>query len=143
MKKRKSKAADPAPAGKRRRSKCDPAKRGARVLYEHGERARLYAYHVIAPTMMAAVARRLGSSSVSPRDFYCGCAPSFKDGLPMCERKRPGCRFAERPEPEAIAARETRGDESKYDYHWSVALLGFRGAPLRRKRWARAGSAQG
>ncbi len=74
MKKRKSKQpnqapANLAPAGKRRRSRCDPAKRGARVLYEHGERARLFAYHVIAPTMMAAVARLLGSSSVSPSGF--------------------------------------------------------------------------
>ncbi len=52
----------------------------------------------------------------------------------MCERKKPGCRFAERPEPEALAARETREDELDYDFHWEGELLLFRGAPLRRKR---------
>lgn len=106
-------------------------------MSDYVNRASNYARHYTAAAIMAAIARRLGHPSVSPRDFYCGCAPCYRDGLPMCERERPNCRFANRPPPEVLARRETARDRRIYDSLWSLATLAYRGPALPRALWGR------
>lgn len=59
------------------------------------------------PRLQAEIARRLGAPDARPRDFYCGCKLSALDGLPVCEEKTPGCRFAGRCAAEEMDAHES------------------------------------
>jgi hypothetical protein len=110
---------------------------GKRLVSNHLNRLQEYARNYTATIIMADVARRLGSPTVSPRDFYCGCAPCYKDGLPMCERKRPDCRYANRSRPENLAARETEWDKYRYDINWSIVTTYFNGPAMPRSFWDR------
>lgn len=129
----------PASCGKRRRTLAAQAHRNAKPLAGFVNRADRFARRFTLPAALAAVARRLGRSGVSPRDFYCGCPPCFRDGLPMCLRRRPACRFANRPSPEELAARETRADEELYEIVWEIESLSYDGPALPRVWRRRAG----
>lgn len=91
------------------------------------ERFALLAHRVVLPLLLADTARRLGSSTVSPRDFHCGCAPCATDGLPVCEGAKPDCRFAGRWTPESAAAAETRDALDEYEYQWELASTAYCG----------------
>lgn len=125
------------PSRRRRTLRTRKQRRDQPVMDKYVNRAADYARHYTAAAIMAAIARRLGHPSVSPRDFYCGCPPCYRDGLPMCARRRSDCRFANRPEPEVLARRETAHDQWKYDFLWEGATLAYRGPTLPRALWGR------
>jgi hypothetical protein len=126
--------------GKRRRSRRNQnaAPKGALVAHAHSSRIAAYAQRVMAPIFLADVARQLGCPNISPRDFYCGCAPCFKDGLPICEGRRDSCRFAHRWTPAKAAAQETPDHQSFYDLCWDIAMIRYCGKALPRRSMIRS-----
>lgn len=107
------------------------------MVLDEVDKATAYAVRFVAPIIMASIARRRGLPTVSPRDFYCGCAPSYKDGLPICERRKESCRFAERKTPERLADKETPTDEQRYKEDWAFEMLFYEGPSLPRDCWDR------
>lgn len=76
----------------------------------------------ITPRLFADTARRLGARGARPRDFKCGCAPSFLDGLPLCEGRKPGCAFAGRVAGERMDAHGAPAAEARYEALYDAAL---------------------
>ncbi|MEM9618108.1 MAG: hypothetical protein AAF936_09125 [Pseudomonadota bacterium] len=99
------------------------------ALAERGPSDRIasFAQQVLLPVFLADVARQLGHPNMSPRDFYCSCAPCLKDGAPICEGRRSDCRFAGRWTPDRAAAQETAAHEARYKACWEVAMMRYRG----------------
>jgi hypothetical protein len=94
---------------------------------DEGRRFALLSHRVVLPLLLSETARRLGSPIVSPKDFYCGCAPCAADGLPICEGVKPACRFAARWTPEKAAAAETGDVLDEYDFQWGLAAMSYCG----------------
>ncbi len=116
---------------KRKRGKILEARlrRGpARLRHmDEGRRFPLLAHRVVLPLLLSETARRLGSPIVSPKDFYCGCAPCAADGLPICEGVKADCRFAGRWTPQKAAAAETSDVLDEYDFQWGLASMCYCG----------------
>lgn len=110
---------------KRGRLLKDRIRKGAVRLrhVEEGQRFSLLVHRVILPVLLADVARRLGSQSISPKDFQCGCAPCAADGLPICEGVKKDCRFAGKWTPESAAHAETRDALDAFDFQWEAACV--------------------
>lgn len=83
--------------------------------------------NILRPALLAETARRLGSPAVAPRDFFCGCPPCAKDGLPVCEGLKPGCRFRGRWTKERAAAAETAKILNEYEYQWEIVSMHYSG----------------
>ena len=78
--------------------------------------------NVVVPRLFADIARRLGSRDVRPADFRCFCAPSHLDGLPVCEGKKPNCRFADRAGDQMRAMHLADKDKARYDAVFDAAM---------------------
>ncbi len=83
--------------------------------------------NVMTPVLLAETARRLGSPAVEPRDFFCGCLPCAKDGLPICQQVKPDCRFKNRWSEESAAATETGHVLNTYEYAWESVCIIYSG----------------
>lgn len=94
---------------------------------EEARRFTLLTHRVVLPLLLADTARRLGAPAVSPRDFYCGCAPCAADGLPICEGVKRDCRFAGRWTPERAAKAETAAVLDEYEFQWGLASMVYCG----------------
>ncbi|MAW79088.1 MAG: hypothetical protein CMI63_02540 [Parvularcula sp.] len=81
------------------------------------------AQRALLPLLFADVARRLGSPTISPRDFYCGCAPCAADGAPICEGVKANCRFAGQWTPESAARAETKEALDEFEFQWELACI--------------------
>lgn len=101
---RKAQSDDPAPKRRRARKSLRAAEttagdEGEKVTEGSIRAARRFIQEYEIFRIYAAAARRAGEPLVRPRDYYCGCSPSLSDFLPVCEKKKPGCRFAGRVSP--------------------------------------------
>lgn len=67
------------------------------------------------PRIFAAVAREIGYTGARARDFFCGCAPHYAKGLPVCEGAREACPFAGRLTAEEIAANDSAAARRSVD----------------------------
>ncbi|MEO1243931.1 MAG: hypothetical protein AAFX54_18635 [Pseudomonadota bacterium] len=123
----------------RRRTKRrpQPVRKGALAERGPSERIANFAQRVLLPVLLADAARQLGHPNISPRDFYCGCAPCLKDGAPICEGRRSDCRFAGRWTPDRAAAQETAAHEARYETCWEIAMLRYRGNVMGRASMSR------
>lgn len=119
---------------KRKRGRILEARlRNGPARLRHAEEARrfaLLARRTIMPVLLADTARRLGSPTISPRDFYCGCAPCAADGLPVCEGAKPDCRFAGRWTVESAARAETPAILDEYEFQWGLVSMTYCGERL-------------
>ena len=101
------------------------------ATFRYASRTHAFVAQLIVPAILAHIARRMGAKFISPEDFYCGCDPSFADGLPLCERKRQNCRYAHRA---GVRPRETDLDIMLYRDAWDLATTNYQGPKLRPPR---------
>ncbi|WP_375207463.1 hypothetical protein [Hyphococcus sp.] len=90
---------------------------------EETQRLASLAQRAILPLVLADVARRLGSPAISPRDFYCGCAPCAADGAPICEGVKANCRFAGQWTSESATRAETKEALDEFEFQWELACM--------------------
>jgi len=90
------------------------------------------------PRILAATARELGFAAARPRDFFCGCTPHGRTGLPVCLEKKPQCPFAGRVRPEEIDLHDDPRTHGAYmarimrlTDERKKATASWRGKPLR------------
>jgi len=93
--------------------------------------ARRFVEHDVGPRIFADIARQLGARGARPRDFRCGCVHSFLDGLPICEGKKPGCRYAQRVKEADIDAHASDEAEARYMIYYRAELERRKQTPFR------------